>query len=291
MAFHTESLTNSVTEKWRIVAAGHLIGGTDNTYDIGASGATRPRTVYAGTRVICQGETGLQGSEILFGQANTTGIGIRVVNTGTAASSHSYLDLSESVGVKSVTLYSLNDSYTTSGRYQASSCVLETLGGKTNGLNIHAAAGGVKIWTASTSAAKWTFENAGHLTCGTDNTYDIGASGATRPRTVYVGTSVNVVASAVLLDTNGVTMGDAKNIVLNTTTGTKIGTATTQKIGLWNATPVVQPSSTGETTGWTSGGGSAATSTDTYTGNDGTKAYTINDIVKHLKACGILAKS
>ena len=34
---------------------------------------------------------------------------------------------------------------------------------------------------------------------------------------------------------------DAKNFILNTTTGTKIGTATTQKLGFWNATPIVQP--------------------------------------------------
>ena len=33
---------------------------------------------------------------------------------------------------------------------------------------------------------------------------------------------------------------DAKDIVLNTTTGTKIGTATSQKLGFYNATPVVQ---------------------------------------------------
>lgn len=39
------------------------------------------------------------------------------------------------------------------------------------------------------------------------------------------------------------TMSDAKNIVINTSTGTKIGTGTTQKIGFWNATPVVQPAS------------------------------------------------
>lgn len=38
-----------------------------------------------------------------------------------------------------------------------------------------------------------------------------------------------------------VTIADAKNIVVGTTTGTKIGTATTQKIGFFNATPVVQP--------------------------------------------------
>jgi hypothetical protein len=34
---------------------------------------------------------------------------------------------------------------------------------------------------------------------------------------------------------------NAVDIATGTTTGTKIGTATTQKISLWNATPVVQP--------------------------------------------------
>ena len=40
---------------------------------------------------------------------------------------------------------------------------------------------------------------------------------------------------------SGFTMADATDIVLNTTTGTKIGTATSQKLGFYNATPVVQP--------------------------------------------------
>lgn len=39
----------------------------------------------------------------------------------------------------------------------------------------------------------------------------------------------------------GITMTDATNIVIDTTTGTKIGTAATQKIGFFNATPIVQP--------------------------------------------------
>lgn len=39
------------------------------------------------------------------------------------------------------------------------------------------------------------------------------------------------------------TLADAVNFVLNTTTGTKIGTATGQKLGFWNATPVIQPAS------------------------------------------------
>lgn len=39
-----------------------------------------------------------------------------------------------------------------------------------------------------------------------------------------------------------VVMTDAKNVTVGTTTGTKIGTATTEKLGFWNATPIVQPS-------------------------------------------------
>ena len=45
-----------------------------------------------------------------------------------------------------------------------------------------------------------------------------------------------------------VTFKDTYNMVFNTTTGTKIGTATTQKIGFWNAAPVVQPAAVADAT-------------------------------------------
>jgi len=52
LAFETTaSGANSSTERWRMTDSGHFIAGTDNAYDIGASGATRPRTVYVGTSV------------------------------------------------------------------------------------------------------------------------------------------------------------------------------------------------------------------------------------------------
>lgn len=41
----------------------------------------------------------------------------------------------------------------------------------------------------------------------------------------------------------GMTMDDGANIAFNTTTGTKLGTATGQKLGFWNATPVIQQAS------------------------------------------------
>lgn len=41
----------------------------------------------------------------------------------------------------------------------------------------------------------------------------------------------------------GGTMGEAANVALGTTTGSKIGTSAAQKLGFWNATPVIQPAS------------------------------------------------
>ncbi len=49
----------------------------------------------------------------------------------------------------------------------------------------------------------------------------------------------NITASSYLPLAGG-TMTDGANIILGTTTGTKIGTATSQKLGFFNATPVIQ---------------------------------------------------
>lgn len=82
---------------------------------------------------------------------------------------------------------------------------------------------------------------------------------------------------------------EAKSIATDTTTGLKIATSTSQKLGFFNKTPVAQPSATGETTGFTAGAGTAVKDDSTFTGNVGSTAYRINDIVKHLKNLGIIA--
>jgi hypothetical protein len=47
----------SFTQVWSMSAAGHFLAGADNTYDIGASGATRPRDVFVGRRAVIDGIT------------------------------------------------------------------------------------------------------------------------------------------------------------------------------------------------------------------------------------------
>jgi hypothetical protein len=61
----------------------------------------------------------------------------------------------------------------------------------------------------------------------TDDTYDLGASAA-QWKDLYLSNDIN--------------LAEASNIVVGTTTGTKIGTATSQKLGFFNKAPVVQPS-------------------------------------------------
>tara|TARA_R110000868_G_scaffold9970_3_gene49065 strand:+ start:5301 stop:5837 length:537 start_codon:yes stop_codon:yes gene_type:complete len=104
---------------------------------------------------------------------------------------------------------------------------------------------------------------------------------ATAGATIANSTGVITVSAGLTLST--------VNIVTDTTTGTKIGTGATQKLGFFNATPVVQQSTTGTVTGYTSVGGSAVLSQSTFTGNSGSTAYTIGDIVLALKTLGFLA--
>lgn len=69
-----------------------------------------------------------------------------------------------------------------------------------------------------------------------------------------------------------ITIEDAKNIKLNTTTGTKIGTAATQKIGFLGATPVVQ--GTAYTQTYSTGNKTVANPTATAIGDLGSTTTT-----------------
>jgi hypothetical protein len=104
-----------------------------------------------------------------------------------------------------------------------------------------------------------------------------------------LGETNSVTFSALTLSSD-LTFGGGDNIVLSTTNGTKIGTATNQLLGFYNQTPITRPSSTGVTTnGFTQGSGNNVHPNSTFTGGIGTNEYTISDIVAHLKSLGLIA--
>jgi hypothetical protein len=68
------------------------------------------------------------------------------------------------------------------------------------------------------------------------------------PNTSSGGFTGNITINGNITISGLVSLPDASNVQLGTGTGTKIGTATTQKIGFYNATPVVQPTAVADAT-------------------------------------------
>lgn len=103
------------------------------------------------------------------------------------------------------------------------------------------------------------------------------------PTATTSGSTVQTQTTRLTIAEVGITISDAINIVLNTTTGTKIGTATSQKLGFWNATPVIQPTTGIAASSFTANTSGILNDTGTWGG------YTIGQIVAALKQVGILA--
>jgi hypothetical protein len=80
-----------------------------------------------------------------------------------------------------------------------------------------------------------------------------------------------------------VTMSDGSNIAVGSTNGTKIGTATTQKIGFYNATPIVRPGTGVAEAAFVEGTGTAVNDNSTFGG------YTLQQVVQALQNLGLLA--
>ncbi len=131
-------------------------------------------------------------------------------------------------------------------------------------------------------------------TGGSNNNLTIDAMGT--GTITIAGTSTGAVTitpattiTGILTSGGGITMADAKNIVLNATTGTIIGTATTQKLSFFNATPVVQPAANADTTTAAAGSTTTVFLNTTFNGTSGTAAFTVGGIVTALKRLGLLA--
>jgi hypothetical protein len=208
--------TNGSGLRWQIQGTDgdqHFVAGSDNTYDIGNSGAFRPRTIYIGTslNVGPLASPSTASGDVVYGDATRTvtfdasagtwlhsgstavvpwevlqdqnaGFLARVRNANAGNAAFAELRVQGDTAVCSLTARS--STFTAA----ANECGVTV----TNGPLVLVAASAQPVRIRTTAINRWLWDASGHYLCTTDNTLDVGASGATRPRTLYLGTSLNV---------------------------------------------------------------------------------------------------
>lgn len=125
----------------------------------------------------------------------------------------------------------------------------------------------------------------------TQSTSNFSLSGDSAGNTTFLngasGVSILINASIyVSFASTGLTLGGGQpsyNISCNSTNGTKIGVATSEKISLWNATPDIQPTTAIAAAAFVTNTSLIANDTATFGG------YTIGQVVAALKRVGVLA--
>ena len=220
---------NNAPANWGITTSGHLVA-VDNTYDIGASGGTRPRSIYWGTQALGPNgsaatpaysfvndtDSGMytNGADVLqwatagelrmqldsngvlnVGNGSTTGVNLGGLG-GTPSlllSEAAYtVALRNGVNAQAVHVYG---TFTDASNYERVRLAADSGGAYLYAQN--AGTGGARnLYLGTQGTGRWLVESIGNLLTVADNTYDIGASGANRPRTAYFGTSVYVGGNA-----------------------------------------------------------------------------------------------
>lgn len=108
--------------------------------------------------------------------------------------------------------------------------------------------------------------------------------------TVFSNRYISGTAGTIPNIADGFTIADGKGIILGSTTGTKIGTATTQKLGFYNATPVIQSSGANQAAAPAGGTGATAGAYDTAAHRDALIAL-VNDMRTTLVNLGLMKGS
>ena len=237
--------------------SGHIGGGlklasNTPTYTAMTAGGAN---IQLGSNIIFQGFTGATVGSVVSPTTIATVIGTGGFNVGTSRDL-TYKNDNASGAVSSTALFESGNT-TTSGTSLAigTGGTLRMLYG--NGSSRIAVA--FVSFTGTGSAGS----EVGTLTLGAK-----GASGYAVQQVNIKSTEVNLV--------------DGINLTTGTSLGMKIGGTSTQKIGLWGTTPVVQPTTAIGSATYVSGGGATITRTDTFAG------YTIEQIVQALKTIGAI---
>jgi hypothetical protein len=171
------------------------------------------------------------------------------------------------------------------------------------GFGASAAPTGYVTQAVSTFAADVTVTDA-NLVLGTSTGTKIGTATSQKlafynstPITQQAGTTELVTVLTALgltaagahpLTLNGLLTLTDVNVALGTSTGTQIGTASSQKLGFYGLTAITQPAGNGTQATAAAGGTTTCFLNTTLTGGSGSTAYTVGDVVKCLKQLGLI---
>ena len=164
-------------------------------------------TFWQGNNLVLMGlryDTGLTiGSGLYFGFSNTTG---RLINSSGATDVRLYRDAANTLALRNDTAgqeFRVYDTYTSGSNYRrltlgnggGAGVIVSVNGagaGNTGSLYLRANTSGGTLEFGTASTDRWRMDASGHFLAIADNLYDIGASGATRPRNVFIGGSIVV---------------------------------------------------------------------------------------------------
>jgi hypothetical protein len=290
---------------------GIVSSGTAHTFNIPSASTTARGLVTTGTQT-------LSGLKTFDSRLTVSAGGLSVTSTTNsnsvvATSGNTSIEATPGSSTSNVLIVKNNNSTT----LNASFCIgLDTVNtstvadirlGSTNPLGIRMYASNDQLAAAPIGAAFQMFRNSHpsfsgqlYFDSGSNNSAAIiyrtaltGANATERLRIFSdgnIGINVSGTNAGFKLDVNGttrlqndVTISDTRNFILATGTGTKIGTATNQKLSFWNAAPIVQPTTGVAAAARVGGGGTNVTDTDTFDG------YTIAQVIKALRNTGLLA--
>ncbi len=157
-------------------------------------GLTLATTAYLdqGTNNVYMGDNTTPGSPVFrYTKTLSSGLLGGFTNPSTNAASYALWRVSNDISLtEGLGMFSFPSAWSSVWAYRALGVTVEASSGLTGGLNLSARGATQPISFYTNDVLKWQFTNAGNLITGTDNAYDIGASGATRPRTIYAGTNI-----------------------------------------------------------------------------------------------------
>ena len=198
LAINTNKFTVAAASGNTVIAGttslnGNVTFATDATYDIGASGATRPRDLFLSRNLVVGGTLTLAGGvnlngNVTVGDASTDTLTINSTITSNLIFTDNTYDIGASGATRPRNLY-LAGLLTMGGALSVTGAT--TLTGALN------ANGNVTIGDASSDTLTINSTITSNLLF-TDNTYDIGASGATRPRNLYLAGNAVIAGSTTL---------------------------------------------------------------------------------------------